>query len=59
MKQQQPTSRLRAASPIFLALGLIFFAVGLATNQDVFTWIAVAFLTISLVTSGKWLTRRP
>jgi hypothetical protein len=53
---KQPfTARLRAASPIFLILGLLFFVVGLATDKNVFTVIAIVFLLTSLVLGGKWL----
>lgn len=52
---QQPRKRF---STIFLILGMAFLAIGLATDQTAFTWIAIAFVLISLVTGGKWLRRR-
>ena len=55
MTKQQPRKRL---SPIFLILGMAFLAIGLSTDQTAFTWIAIAFVLISLVTGGRWLRRR-
>jgi hypothetical protein len=43
---------------VFLILGLAFLAIGLATDQTAFTWIAIAFVVISLVAGGRWLRRR-
>jgi len=50
--------RLRQASTVFLILGMAFFAVGLSTDNKTFTWIAIAFLVISLVTGGRWMRPR-
>jgi len=55
MNKQPPRKR---AYPVFLILGMAFLAIGLATDQTVFTWIAIAFLMISLVTGGKWMRPR-
>jgi hypothetical protein len=55
MKKQQPRKRL---SIVFLILGMAFLAVGLATDQTAFTWIAIAFVLVSLVSGGKWLRPR-
>ncbi|HET6821587.1 MAG TPA: hypothetical protein VFH34_03000 [Anaerolineales bacterium] len=55
MTKQQPRKHL---SMIFLILGLVFLTIGLATDQTAFTWIAIAFVLISLVSGGKWLRRR-
>ena len=43
---------------IFLILGMAFLAIGLATDQTAFTWIAVAFILISLIAGGRWLRPR-
>jgi hypothetical protein len=45
-------------STIFLILGMAFLAVGIATNQTAFSWIAIVFVLLSLVTGGRWLRRR-
>jgi hypothetical protein len=55
MTKQQPRKR---SSPVFLILGIAFLAIGLATDQTAFTWIAIVFVLISLVTGGKWLKLR-
>jgi hypothetical protein len=45
-------------SSIFLILGMAFLAIGFATDQTLFTWIAIAFVLVSLVSGGKWLRPR-
>jgi hypothetical protein len=46
------------SSTIFLILGLAFLAIGIATDQTSFSWIAIAFVVISLISGGKWLRPR-
>jgi len=48
----------RKASAIFLILGMAFFAIGLSTDNTVFTWISIAFIVISLVLGGRWMRPR-
>jgi len=48
----------RKASSIFLILGIAFFAVGLSTDNTAFTWVAIAFIIISLVLGGRWMRPR-
>lgn len=48
----------KRASTIFLVLGMIFLAVGIATDQTPFSWIAIAFILISLITGGRWMRIR-
>ena len=55
MTKQQPRKR---SSMIFLILGMAFLTIGLATDQTAFTWIAIAFVVISLVSNARWLRRR-
>lgn len=55
MKKQEPRKR---ASTIFLILGIAFLTLGLASDQTAFTWIAIAFIVISLATGGRWLRPR-
>jgi len=45
-------------SSAFLILGIAFLAIGIATDQTAFSWIAVAFILISLLAGGRWLRRR-
>jgi len=49
---------LKRLSPIFLFLGLVFLAIGWATDQDAFTYIAIAFLAISLFAGGRLFGRK-
>jgi len=51
-------TRRKRSSMIFLILGIAFLTIGLATDQTAFTWIAIAFVLISLVAGGKWLRPR-
>jgi len=51
-------SRRKRSSTIFLILGMTFLVIGLATDQTAFTWIAIAFVVISLVFGGRWLRQR-
>jgi membrane protein implicated in regulation of membrane protease activity len=55
MRKQKPRQRL---STIFLILGLAFLAIGMATDQTAFSWIAIAFVVISLISGGRWLRPR-
>jgi hypothetical protein len=55
MTKQTPRKR---SSMIFLILGMAFLAIGLGTDQTAFTWIAIAFIVISLATGGQWLRPR-
>ncbi|MEO5887487.1 MAG: hypothetical protein ABIQ77_07480 [Anaerolineales bacterium] len=55
MKNQNP---IRRFSSIFLILGLAFLTIGISTDQTAFTWVAIAFVVISLLSGGKWLRRR-
>jgi hypothetical protein len=55
MKKQPP---LKKYSTVFLILGLAFLTIGIVTNQTAFSWIAIAFVLVSLLTGGKWLRPR-
>ena len=55
MTKQKPRQR---SSTVFLILGLAFLTIGMATDQTAFTWIAIAFVLISLISGGKWLRPR-
>jgi len=55
MKKQRP---LKKYSTVFLILGLAFLVIGLVTDQTAFSWIAIAFVLVSLVAGGKWLRPR-
>ena len=55
MTKQNPRKR---SSTVFLVLGLAFLAIGIATDQTAFSWIAIAFVLISLISGGEWLRPR-
>jgi hypothetical protein len=38
--------------PVFLILGIVFFTIGWATDQDVYFYIAIPFLVISFFGSS-------
>lgn len=46
------------SSGIFLILGLVFLIVGISTDQTAFSWIAIAFVVLSLFLGGRWLRPR-
>jgi hypothetical protein len=43
----------RTASIVFLILGISFVTIGLATDNAVFSWLAIAFVVIALILSGR------
>jgi hypothetical protein len=43
----------RNVSAVFLILGMVFLAVGVSTQNNVFTWGAIAFIVISLAAGGR------
>ena len=48
----------RKTSGAFLIIGMVFFTIGLSTDNTIFTWIAIAFIVISLVLGGRWMRPR-
>jgi len=54
----QPDQNKRRASSVFLILGLSFLVIGISTDNTAFSWIAIAFVVISLVLGGRWLRPR-
>ena len=48
----------RKTSSTFLILGMAFLVVGLATDNTSFTWVAIAFVLLSLLLGGRWLRPR-
>jgi len=46
------------SSSIFLILGIVFLTIGIAADQTAFSWIAIAFIVISLISGGRWLRPR-
>jgi hypothetical protein len=48
----------RRASTAFLILGMTFLTIGISTDNDAFTWTAIAFVVLSLALGGRWLRPR-
>ena len=48
----------RKASGASLIIGMAFFVIGLSTDNTIFTWIAIAFIVISLILGGRWMRPR-
>ncbi len=48
----------RVLQMIFLILGMAFLAIGLGTDNTIFTWIAIACTLIALFVGGRWLRPR-
>ncbi len=46
------------SSAVFLILGLAFLVIGISTDQTAFSWIAIAFVVLSLALGGRWLRPR-
>lgn len=51
----KPNKRLSMA---FLILGMVFLTIGISTDNKAFTWVAIAFVLISLISGGRWLRPR-
>ncbi len=51
-------SKFRAATPFFLLIGIIFLAVGIYTDNTIFTWISLPFILLSLIGGGRWMRPR-
>jgi hypothetical protein len=45
----------RKVSGIFLILGMTCLVIGIATDNTIFSWAAIAFVLISLVLGGRWM----
>jgi membrane protein implicated in regulation of membrane protease activity len=48
----------RGSSTIFLILGIAFLAIGFATNETIYSWIAIAFVVVAFITSRQWSRKR-
>lgn len=44
----------RGSATIFLILGIAFLAIGFATNETVFSWIAIAFVVTAFIAGRQW-----
>ena len=50
-------SNKRRPAGVFLVLGIAFLTIGLATDNSVFSWIAIVFVVIAILVSGRWQRR--
>ncbi|MBI5942833.1 MAG: hypothetical protein HY864_00565 [Chloroflexi bacterium] len=48
----------RRISMTFLILGMTFLTIGISTGNKTFSFAAIAFVIISLITGGRWLRPR-
>lgn len=48
----------RKVSAYLLILGMTFLALGIATNNKIFSWVSIAFIVISLIAGGRWMRKR-
>lgn len=48
----------RRISTAFLILGMTFLTIGISTDNKTFSFAAIAFVIISLVTGGRWMRPR-
>ena len=48
----------RRISMVFLILGMTFLTIGTSTDNKAFSFAAIAFVLISLVTGGRWMRPR-
>ncbi len=48
----------RNISTVFLILGMAFLATGISTDNTTFSYIAIVFVLISLITGGRWMRPR-
>lgn len=40
---------------IFLILGMAFLTIGISTDNKAFSFAAIGFILISLITGGRWM----
>jgi hypothetical protein len=48
----------RKLSGYSLIIGMVFLVLGIATDNTIFSWAAIAFVIISLVLGGRWMRPR-
>jgi hypothetical protein len=48
----------RRVSGYLLILGMTFLVIGIATDNTIFSWVAVVFVFLSLILGGRWLRPR-
>jgi len=48
----------RNLTTLSLMLGIVFFAIGWATDNTIFSTVAIPFLVIALFLGGRWMRPR-
>lgn len=48
----------RNISIVFLILGMTFLTIGISTDIKAFSFAAIVFVLISLITGGRWMRPR-
>ncbi|MCZ2126593.1 MAG: hypothetical protein LC099_02335 [Anaerolineales bacterium] len=48
----------RRVSTYLLILGIVFLAIGITTNNTIFSWVSAAMLLLSLLFGGRWMRPR-
>ena len=48
----------RNVSTVFLILGMALLFIGIGTDNTVFSYAAIVFILISLITGGRWMRPR-
>ena len=48
----------RNISMVFLIFGMAFLTIGISIDNEVFSYAAVVFVLISLITGGRWMRPR-
>ncbi|MBI2333519.1 MAG: hypothetical protein HYU84_15420 [Chloroflexi bacterium] len=48
----------RKVSGYLLIFGMVALVIGIVTDNTIFSWVAVAFVLLSLVLGGRWLRPR-
>lgn len=48
----------KLVSTIFLILGLVALTIGISIDNKAFSYAAIVFIFISLITGGRWMRPR-
>ncbi len=48
----------RNVSMVFLILGMAFLTIGISIDNTAFSYAAIVFILISLITGGRWMRPR-
>lgn len=48
----------KSIAPVFLILGMVFLIIGMSTNQEAFTYIAIAFAVMAFIVNSRFFRRK-